>query len=735
MSLSEPLAEKTFLKSTRFVLGATIALNLAMVSIRFLDGLPLGVDSTSHLFRVMLMSKSYGENGYVPQWNPDWYGGTTLFLLYPPLSYYLTFAISLVGLDPVLAYKLVDSTFCLLGPVAVYCLARSVGVDKKEGILAAFLFSFSPTTVENYMFYDRFPSVVSLPIVCLFVIALSQALAGRRRLLFLASSGVLFGAVILIHHLSALCAALLGLLLVLARASKHRRPRTLAYHTATVAIAFLIGVLLSSFWVIPFVAASDQLLSNPFYNRNVEFPFIRLSYFSINVTTYAFGVAHLGLAMFALWTHSLDSGSSKRFVPITTAFMLIGMALFESGERIGVAPVRILGQSVVVLSLLSLLYVAWRSSTPTRDKGSQMDFVRLSFAAFLWLSLGSFALPLVALHPLSLIWRALDVHRFWLYLAIPMSILAAIGLGQLLVRKTHLIMRRHWFLLVVLMGIVLSGGFVKVLYATTQNISEFLPYPTANRSIPAGLITYFRSDPTYARVLAVRCPLWVYVLPYYTNKPLIDGWYPQEKLLKHLLEINDYRIVDLESAGPVKPESPNRTRIWKDLMLKSRLFAIKWVIVGKVAEDTRSSLFNGTHFELDAQFPYEEETISVYRSSEPIEMAELIPPYTGKVVLSRDGPDVLALRLDIRIDSTVLIKEAYFPTWRATSEGAPLKITQDSEGFMTIRVSSGVTEVKLYHNAVDFRTYYLSAATMGVLLLLIGLDLTKRRIHVGRTGP
>lgn len=735
MSMSKPLAEKTFLKSTRLALGATIALNLAMVSIRFLDGLPLGVDSTSHLFRIMLMSKSYRESGYLPQWNPDWYGGTTLFLLYPPLSYYLTFAVSLVGLDPVLAYKLVDSVCCLLGPVAVYCLARSVGVDKTEGIWAAFLFSFSPTIVENFMFYDRFPSIVSLPIVCLFVMALSQALAGRRRLLFLASSGVLFGAIILIHHLSALCAALLGLLLVLAQASKHRNPRTLAYHVATLAIAFIMGIFLSSFWVFPFVTASNQLLSNPFYNRNVEFPFIRLSYFSINVTTYAFGVAHLGLAMFALWTHSIDSGLGKRFIPITTALMLVGMALFESGERIGVALARVLGQSVAVFSLLSLLYVAWRNIRLTRDNGSQMGFVRLSFAAFFWLSLGSFALPIVVLHPLSPIWRALDVHRFWLYLAIPMSILAAIGLRQLLVRRTRVITRKHWFLLAVLMGIVLSGGCVKVLYATTQDISEFLPYPAANRSIPTGLITYFRSDPTYARVLAVRCPLWIYVLPYYTNKPLIDGWYPQEKLLKHLLEINDYRIVDLESAGPVKPESPNRTRIWKDLMLKSRLFAIKWVVVGKVAEDTKSSLFNGTNFELDAQFPYEEETISVYRSSEPIEMAELIPPHTGKVVLSRDGPDVLSLKLDIRADSTVLIKEAYFHTWRATSEGAPLKITQDSEGFMTIRVSSGVTEVKLHHNTVDLSTYYFSAATMGVLLLFVGLDLAKRRIHVGRTWP
>lgn len=730
--MGEPVAGKALPRLARFALGATIVFNLAMVSIRFLDGLPHGVDSTSHLFRVMLMSKSYRENGYVPQWNPDWYGGTALFLLYPPLSYYLTFVASLVSWDPILAYKLVDSAFFLLGPVAVYYLARYVGGNKKEGVLAAFLFSFSPTIVENYLFYDRFPTIVSLPFVCLFMIALSQALAGKRRSLFMIFSGALFGMIILIHHLSALCAGLLGLLIALARALKTRKPQTFAYSITVPAIVFLIGLFLSSFWVIPFITASNQLLSNPFYNRNVEFPFIRLSYFSINVATYAFGVAHLGLALFALWTRSLDSGFNRRFVPITVGLMLIGMALFESGEKISVASMRILGQSVVVFSLLSLFYAVWRDGGVGSDQRSGMRFVWMSFAAFFWLSLGSFALPLVVLPPLSLIWRALDVHRFWLYLSIPMSILSAIGLEQLSVRKTRFLTRRHWLVPVVLIGIILSGGCVKVWYATTQNISEFLPYPTTNRDIPAGLITYFKSDPTYARILAVRCPLWIYVLPYYTNKPLIDGWYPQDKLLRPLLEINDYRILDLESAGPVDPESPNRTRIWKDLMLNSKLFAIKWVMVGKVAEDTRLNLFNGTHFELDAQFSYQEGAITIYRSSELIEMVELIPSDAGKAVLSRDGPDVLALKLDVRRSSTVVIKEAYFSTWRAISGGAPLEISADSDGFMTMRVPSGAREIKLYHEPVDFSVYYLSATTLAILLLLMGLDLSRRKIPSGR---
>jgi len=736
--MGEPVAERTFLKLTRFSIGAAVAVNLTMVAIRFLDGLPLGVDSTSHLFRIMLMSRSYRENGYVPQWNPDWYGGATLFLLYPPLSYYFTFAVSLTDLGPVLAYKLVDSAFLVLGPVVVYYLARSAGFDKREGVLAAFLFSFSPTIVENYLFYDRFPSIVSMPLVCIFMIALSRALAGKRRLFFLASSGALFGITILTHHLSALCAALFGLLLALTKGLSSQRPHALAHSMIVTTIVLLIGFSLSSFWSFPFIMASDQLLGNPFYNRNVEFPFIRLSYFSLNVITYAFGVAHTGLALFALWRHSLNSRLNKRFLPVTVGFMLTGMALFELGEKSGTTPMRVLGQSIVVLSLLTLSYALWRKGRSGSDQGPQKDFVWVSFVAFFWLSLGSYALPLVVMPPLSSIWRALDVHRFWLYLSIPMSILAAIGLKQLLATRTRSLTKRYWFLPVLLIGIIASGGCVKIWYAATHNISEFLPYPLTNRSIPPGLITYFRSDPTYARVLAIRCPLWIYVLPYYTNKPLIDGWYPQDKLLKHLLEINDYRILDLESAGPVgpaEPESPNRTRIWRDLTLKSRLFAIRWVIVGKVDEDVRLSLFNETNFRLDAQFSYEDGAITVYRSSEPTDMAELVPPDTGKVVLSRDSPDVLTLRLDLRGTSTVVIKEAYFPTWRAVSAGVPLDIEKDSEGFMTIRVPVGVTEIKLYHKPVDLSIYYLSAVTLAVLLLLIGFDVARRGVSTRRAEP
>ena len=280
------------------------------------------------------------------------------------------------------------------------------------------------------------------------------------------------------------------------------------------------------------------------------------------------------------------------------------------------------------------------------------------------------------------------------------------------------------------MGIVVAGGCVKMVYATTHDVSEFLPYSLMNENVPNGLITYFRSDPTYGRVLAVRCPLWTYVLPYYVDRPLVDGWYPQEKLVKSVLEINDYRILDLESAGPVEPvESPNRTRIWRDLILNSRLLAIKWVIVGRVKEETKLELFNETHFRLDAQIPYEEGTIAVYRSSEDIEMTELTPSDAGKAEFIRNGSDILTIRFsDVHGTPILVVKEAYFPTWRATSDGIPIAVQGNSEGFITIRLPEGVKEIVLSHEPVDQRTYYMSLVVFATSLLFVGACFARRRL-------
>lgn len=716
---------------------ASFAFNLVVVSVRLLDGLPLGVDSTSHLFRVMLMTRSYQENGYFPQWNPYWYGGTTFSLLYPPLAFYIALVPSLLGLGPVLAYKLTDAVFFLIGPIAVYYLCRQFKLDKAESVLAASFFSFSPSVVENYLFYDRFPSTVSLPVVCLFLVVLSRTMQsdhGRLKWNSVIISGALFGGIILLHHLTAFCAALLGLLLVFSEGLGQRRLAPFVRGIALLSIVLSIGAALSSFWSVPFLEASGRFLSNPFYNRNVEFPFVRLSYFSINVVTYEFGLAHFLLSIFGIWVYPVDLKSRRSFVPMVFGMMMVGMTVFELGEKILAEPIRILGQTILILSLVSLTWAIMRRCTSASTHHLHTCYPLAWFAVFFWISLGNSALPFVALSPFSRFWKALDVHRFWLYLTVSMSILSAIGLKKLLRIRVNIPKMRPRVIAALLVGIAVASGCVKAAYTVTHDISEFLPYPLLNSAPPKELVDYFRSDSTYARILALRCPLWIYVLPYYTDKPLVDGWYPQEKLLRRILEIDDYRILDLESSGPVDPaDSPNRTKIWKNLISESRMLAIKWVIVGSVSEEVKSELFEGTDFKLDVRFPYQHGTIAVYRASGSVEMIEMISSSPGKAVFERGGTDRFTVRLlEIRGAPTIIVKEAYFPTWYAISDGAPIEVHEDPEGFIVLKPPEGVSEITLQQKPVSPHTYYLSGITLIGILFCLVLIKARARMRRGR---
>ena len=42
----------------------------------FAEGLPMGVDSMSHLFKILYPYKTLRTQGVFPAWSSDWYGGT-----------------------------------------------------------------------------------------------------------------------------------------------------------------------------------------------------------------------------------------------------------------------------------------------------------------------------------------------------------------------------------------------------------------------------------------------------------------------------------------------------------------------------------------------------------------------------------------------------------------------------------------------------------------------------------
>ena len=163
------------------------------------------------------------------------------------------------------------------------------------------------------------------------------------------------------------------------------------------------------------------------------------------------------------------------------------------------------------------------------------------------------------------------------------------------------------------------------------------------------------------------------------------------------------------------------------------MLAIKWVIVGSVSEEAKAELFEGTDFKLDVRFPYQRGTIAVYRASSSVEMIELVSSGQGKAVFERSGTDKLTVKLrGIRGAPTVIVKEAYFPTWCAMADGLPIEVYEDPEGFIALRPPEGVNEITLQQKPARPHIYYLSEITFLGMLFGIALINTRARMRRGR---
>ncbi len=684
-----------------------------MIIPRLAPGIPLGIDATSHLSKILFMYRSHMELGYIPNWNPDWYGGTPFLLFYPPLGYFLVLFFSLIIHNPILSYKIIDAFFYMIMPFTVYYLARKFDFEPRESEFAALIFALSPVIVGNYLFYDRFPNIVALPLVCVLIACLHQTLNKKFSTKLVIISSLLLTSIILIHHLSALYVALIIFILII---TYSWTSGDLIKRLAITSTVLLLSILVSSFWSIPFLLyAPEQLTNNPFFNRTIEFPYIRLSYFLDDLLTREIGIAHFSIALVSLGlTYGKFRGFKKLRTRRNVAFiflLLLGMGIFEIGEVLESNLLIFSGQGFV---LISFLFILSRLIIDSRRQilRSEKFFFLIWFILFLWLGLGYFAIPLTRVPILSTLWRSLDVHRFWIFLIIPLSILS----GKILDQLARAFRKRRIYkaLLVIILSIMLAGAFIKASYSLIQPTNDQLPYNVSNDIIPQELVDYFESEEHYGRILAIKCPLWIYLLPSFTEKTLIDGWYPQEKLLKPILEINDYRINDLET-------SENRTDIWKDLIEEHELLGINWIMIGGNNQTLINELVHSSDFKKAFVIEYEEWNISIFSTDSITEMVEIRPEGIAKEVeFQRSAPDDISIRItDLESDGVLIVKEAYYPTWISKSNDTPLDIHETDEGFIEIFCQRGISQIELIQKPSDNTYLYVSFFSFITLIAIL----------------
>jgi hypothetical protein len=698
------MERRKFGRDSTYLLAAIVA--GIMISIpRLAPGIPQGVDSTSHLSKILFMFNWYTKLGYIPSWYPDWYGGSPFLLLYSPLSYFLTFGVTYAGIDAVAAYKLVDSTFFVLTPLSVYLLGRELNLGVKEAAVGSLLFVLTPTVVGNYLFYDRFPNVVALPITCLFLTALSRMLQGKKVIQTFVISTVLLAILILTHHLSALLALIIMTLALFSFTNSSKKLKK----TLPLFLAVIVGaVAISSPWLLNFLRASAQISENPFYNRDVQFPFIRLTYALNNYLTVEQGMIHFILAMVAIyiWFSKGYHISTPTTLPIISVFF--GMGVFEFGGAIS-AVWELIGQVFVILGLLSLVSLILYVSKKIKHSDTAGLFLVLWFTVFFWLGLGYYAVPLANFPLFQSVWRSLDVHRFWLYLSIPVALLA----GKVLVRMARSSAKKTSLVaLTMILTLIVVGAGVKATYSLIQNVNPHFPYTTQNSEIPQQLLTYFKSKEDFGRILPVRCPFWVYLLPSYSGKPLIDGWYPQEKLLPFLLNISDYRIDDLENTN-------NRVETWERIIEKNQELGIRWVLVGNSNSTLINHLSNST-FRQNFSVMYGGDNLTVLENTienSPIQLLDT--PEEIRVRYDRPTPDKIIIDIDSRLRNVELIvREAYHSGWTAYIDGERASIQATKEDrLMLIPLEYAPTRIVITHSNPGNPYIYLSLTTLVALAL------------------
>jgi len=560
---------------------------------------PLGMDSFSHLPKLLYVV----DNGWT-SWFFDWYAGMPFFLFYPPLAYMLAYLPTLLGLDSMLSYKLVEVLFILATPVTLYFFCRRLRLSREQAAYVILIFSLIPFVPLNSIVFGRFTNIVALPFYIIALIFFFEAVESYSKRSMLLAGGF-FALTLLTHHLSAYILVITVAILLLNVLAGREDFKVKFRKVFSLGSPMVLGLILSSFWLLPFL--------------------LYLRY----------------------WHQVSFNPSSLYYIPIASVvfvLMVIGISLF-------------LSKVLRLKDLYSRVILTW---------------------AILFLIYGAYFVPANVLLPGG---AEIDLMRFQLYASIPLAII--------LVTKENYdfrgILRRLFgeklnipFLIVLLLTVNVVAG-AAILASTSEVIAQEVDVGR----IPPAVENYLASKQDFGRVLAVDSPYWVYLLPYYTGKRLIDGWYPQGSILVMLKKVE--KIYTLNSCKDDK--------LIRHFIDRAEDYGIKWVLVGS----------QGRHYLLeDSNFKpvLEAEGMTLYENLSRISYVDSNPPVEASWSWSKDE-----IRLDIETSAehtTIIIKEAYFPAWKAYDNGVNIPLEQSELGFMKLNIEGkGKHKIRLIFEKYD----------------------------------
>jgi len=213
-------------------------------------GIPRTADGYLHLLRVVEIHECWQDGVFYPRWAPDMaFGyGYPIFNYFAPLLYHLTELVHVVGLGFESSFKLVLIGCLVLGGWGIYALTKDI-LNPRAGILAAAAYVYAPFMLREVFVRGGYPQIMAM---CIMPAALwsFHRLVTTDHPVYLITSPILCGAVILSHNISGMLFFPLVMLFVVWAAASARRWHRIKHCAA----ALIMSLSLIAFFLIPALA-------------------------------------------------------------------------------------------------------------------------------------------------------------------------------------------------------------------------------------------------------------------------------------------------------------------------------------------------------------------------------------------------------------------------------------------------------------------------------------------------
>ncbi|PZC51213.1 MAG: putative membrane protein [Chloroflexi bacterium] len=430
------------------------------------EGLPPGVDSPTFLHMAWFTKETLLGHGGLT--DPYWYGGFSIFSIYPPVGYGIVGVIaSIPGIGFILTYKIVLLIAYSAIGTTTYCIARRLDNGFSLSLLAGLVAILAYPVQASVGLWGWYSTIVALPLALLSLILLEKAHDGNRAITAVLGGSVL-GLSVLSHHMTAFA---FGIFLPIWLIYHFLTKPDLVNHLFKVSILFVLGVTITTiWWIIPW---ATSLLE---YGFEREIP--------------------------GIWSFSLH-----RYFKASLDVELIGSHIYPSYIGLG------------------LIFMAVGGLIHTLTNVSRTTPYAILLLLIIALSLGEAVNPIVKLWPFS----SLDVARFQVFMT---PLIAVVGLpflknaAKTITSLVALVVKKNLrtSLATGLIIALIAGPMALDSSVTSSKI--FKPYlitPDAQAAF-----NWLGEEGREGKVLGVGSWHWhTFLMPYILGRSVVDGWHDE----------------------------------------------------------------------------------------------------------------------------------------------------------------------------------------------------------------